>query len=115
MQGIRNVQDSLCLYRPPHPLWRAAPLERTFLMRRLGKGITIANQARTLPTMSQMYANNGRRDNSGPYDIDQEELERLLLQGVGDSSGESRPQDQRSLSPRSTDEDTSSSSLEDDD
>ena len=92
-----------------------APLESTFLTRRLGKGITIANQARTLPTMSQMYANNGGRENSGPYNIDQDELERLLLQGVGDSSGESGPQDRKSLSPRSTDENTSSSFKEEED
>lgn len=62
--------------------------------------------------MSQMHANNGngekeRRRNEtrpaeGPYDPDQEELERLLLEGVGDSSDESRPQGRRAVLPQST-------------
>jgi HEPN domain-containing protein len=48
--------------------------------------------------MSQMYPNKG-----DPDDIDQDELERLLLQGVDNSSDESRPpvQDQTTVSPQS--------------
>jgi len=46
--------------------------------------------------MPQMHANEG-----DPYDIDQDELERLLLEGVSSSSDESRPQDQRTVSPQS--------------
>jgi HEPN domain-containing protein len=48
--------------------------------------------------MSQMHANKG-----DPDDINQDELERLLLQGVGNSSDESRPpiQDQKAVSPQS--------------
>jgi hypothetical protein len=46
--------------------------------------------------MSQMHPNKG-----DPDDIDQDELERLLLQGVDNSSDESRPpiQDQKTVSP----------------
>lgn len=46
--------------------------------------------------MPQMHANEG-----DPYDIDQDELERLLLEGVSSSSDESRPQDQRTVTPQS--------------
>ena len=48
--------------------------------------------------MSQMHPNKG-----DPDDIDQDELERLLLQGVGNSSDESRPpvKDQKTVSPQS--------------
>jgi HEPN domain-containing protein len=48
--------------------------------------------------MSQMHTNN-----SDPDDIDQDELERLLLQGVDISSDESLPpiQDQKTVSPQS--------------
>ena len=62
--------------------------------------------------MSQMHANNGNREKEragyemrsaeGSHDPDQEELERLLLEGVGDSGDESRPQDQRTALPQST-------------
>src|SRR5258708_18357276 len=68
--------------------------------------------ARTLPTMAQMHANNGNdekeragnetRSAGGPHDPDQEELKRLLLEGVGESSDESRPQGQRVVLPQST-------------
>lgn len=43
--------------------------------------------------MSQMHANNGNPDN-----LDRDELERLLLEGVGDSSVESHPQNQSTIS-----------------
>ncbi len=62
--------------------------------------------------MSQMHANNGNdekeragnetRSAGGPHDPDQEELKRLLLEGVGESSDESRPQGQRVVLPQST-------------
>src|SRR5260221_1497644 len=68
--------------------------------------------ARTFPTMSQMHANNGNdekeragnetRSAGGPHDPDQEELKRLLLEGVGEISDESRPQGQRVVLPQST-------------
>ena len=47
--------------------------------------------------MSQMHANKG-----DPGDIDQDELEQLLLHGVGNSSDESRPpvQHQKAVSPQ---------------
>src|SRR5215469_13974665 len=61
-------------------------------------------------TMSQMHANNGNREKErvsflsrsaeGPYDPEQEELERLLLEGVGESSDESRPQGQPAVLPQ---------------
>ena len=49
-------------------------------------------------TMSQMHANK-----DDPGDIDQDELEQLLLQGVGDSSDQSRPpaRHQKTVSPHS--------------
>src|SRR5260370_4375627 len=47
-------------------------------------------------------AGNETRSAEGPYDPDQEELERLLLEGVGESSDESRPPGQRVVLPQST-------------
>ena len=46
--------------------------------------------------MSQMHANQGN-----PDDIDQDELERLLLEGVGDSNTRNPPQDQSAVPPQS--------------
>ncbi len=46
--------------------------------------------------MSQMHANQGN-----PDDIDQDELERLLLEGVGDSNTRNHPQDQSAVPPQS--------------
>ena len=73
--------------------------------------------------MSQMHANNGNREKEregnetrpaeGPYDPDQEELERLLLEGVGDSGDESRLQGQRTALPQSTRANTRSYQNED--
>ncbi len=73
--------------------------------------------------MSQMHTNNGNREKEragyetrsaeGPYDPEQEELERLLLQGVGDSGDENGPQGQRTVLPRSTHANTRSYHNED--
>ncbi len=46
--------------------------------------------------MPQMYANQGN-----PDDIDQDELERLLLEGVGHSTPRNHPQDQSTVPPQS--------------
>lgn len=45
--------------------------------------------------MSQMHTNDGNPDN-----LDRDELERLLLEGVGNSSVESHPQNQSTISPQ---------------
>jgi len=60
--------------------------------------------------MPQMHANEG-----DPYDIDQDELERLLLEGVNSSSDENRPQDQRTVSPQSRHGNTRSYKSEEED
>ena len=60
--------------------------------------------------MPQKHANEG-----DPYDIDQNDLERLLLEGVSSSTDESRPQDQRTVSPQSRYRNTKSYTSEDED
>lgn len=60
--------------------------------------------------MPQKHANEG-----DPYDINQNELERLLLEGVSSSTDESRPQDQRIVLPQSRYGNTKSYTSEDED
>ncbi len=60
--------------------------------------------------MPQMHADKG-----DPYNIDQDELERLLLHGVSDNSSESPLQDERAVSPQSKYGTSSYNNSEDDD
>lgn len=60
--------------------------------------------------MPQMHADKG-----DPYNIDQDELERLLLHGVSDDSSESPLQDKRAVSPQSKQGTNSYNYSEDDD
>jgi HEPN domain-containing protein len=60
--------------------------------------------------MPQMHADKG-----DPYNIDQDELERLLLHGVSTNSSESPLQDERAVSPQSKYGTSSYNNSEDDD